>query len=160
MLYDPDSGKLDVKKLAVWVGGIAAFIASASVVGTHVTEWTKAWLSIDDHATRLTACEERLEQIEDSVPTAWRRSETPRDPNARLTAALPQIAQSLRDGQKDRHRQERAITRLSTIHEFGLTRARERAAAVEARQTIRSRDADSEGDESSGPDPLSGLADM
>lgn len=164
MLYNPNSGKLDVKKLATWLAAIAGFIASASFVGAHVTEWTRWWLDLEDTETRLVSCEERIEQLEGSLPVEWRMTDTPSpgDPNARLSMALPSISQHLRDGTKERRRHDLAIIRLSTIHEFGLTRSRERAAAVEARQAVRERDPDEDaGSTRAAPDnSLSDLANL
>ena len=162
MLYNTDDGKLDVKKLATWVAAIAGFIASVSFVGTHVTDWTRWWLDLDDTATRLEACEVRLDEIEGSVPAQWRRGEDPpRDPNARLTEAMPQITQHFRDAQKERRRHNQAITSLTNIHEFRLNGARERQAAQAARNEVRGADPPAAGARVSSPpaeDTLSDLA--
>lgn len=154
MLYDPVSGQLDVKKLATWVGAIAAFIAATSVVGTHVTEWTRQWLDLDNLETRVTTCEAQLAEHESELNP----DPSPPDANTRLTTAMPRIAQALRDGQKERRRHDMAITRLSTIHEFGLTLAREREAAQEARRVVA--DPNDEEDEASSDDPIVGLSDL
>jgi len=140
MLYNTDDGKLDVKKLATWLAAIAGFIASVSFVGTHLTDWTRWWLDLDDTATRLTACETRLDEIEGSVPVQWRRDQDPpRDPNARLAEAIPSITQHFRDAQKERRLHNQAIVNLTTIHEFGLRGARERDVAHGVRNDVRDR---------------------
>lgn len=131
-LYDPDTGKLDVKKLAAWIGGIAAVIGTLSAGATKVEGWAKWWLEIEDLERRATTCEARVTAIERELhPTPPRP-----DANARLNEVLPRLTHELRDARKERQTHEQAITRLSTIHEYGLTRTREREAAREARQSI------------------------
>jgi hypothetical protein len=131
-LYDPETGKLDVRKLAAWIGGAAALIGTLSATSARISSGIRWWLDIDSLETRVTACESELESIDDELHP----HPSPRDANARLSAAIPRIAHELRDARKERETQERALTRLSNIHEYSLHGAREREAAREARQSV------------------------
>lgn len=144
VLYDADSGKLDVKRLAKWIGSVAALIAALGVISTQVGGWVKWWLDIDDLETQVQACDDDLEALEASIPASWRdRDEHDgplRDPNARLDDVLPVVTGELRTARGERQHLTTGVTRLSTIHEFGLTRTRERQAAQEAAQAVQTPD--------------------
>jgi hypothetical protein len=147
-LYDSSTGQLNVKKVGVLVGGIAGVIATLAATSAKVESGVKWWLELDALETRATACEARLEALEE-VPR--------RDANVRLDEALPRITHELRDGRKERQTHEQAITRLSTIHEFGLTNSREREAAQAARSSIQWRRESMGDDAAEEEDTLSSL---
>ena len=131
-LYDPETGKLDVKKLAAWITGAIAVIGAISAAGAKVNGWAKWWLDIDDLEGRAVTCEERYQELNGIV-----RPSTPvRDANARLDEALPTISSELRESRKERQVHEQALLQLSTIHEFALNGAQEREAAREARHAV------------------------
>lgn len=131
-LYDDTSGKLDVKKLAAWVGGIAAFLAAAGALGTQAESFAKWWLEIDELEAAVAECHERADSIDDDLAARA----AGRDPNARLDDALPIITTNLREHRGDIRRLRGATTKLSTIHEYGLDRNRARSAAREATATL------------------------
>lgn len=131
-IYDPDTGKLDVKKLSGWIAGLVALIGTLSVAGAKVNDWAKSWLGVDSLEQRAATCETQYEELDAVV-----HPRVPvRDANARLDEALPTIARELREGRKERQTHEQAITRLSTIHEYGLRSTLEREAARSARTTV------------------------
>jgi len=131
-LYDPETGKLDVKKLGAWLGGLAAVVGALSAGAAKAEEGVRWWLELDALQARVEACEAGVSTLNEQVNPR----ERPRDANARLDQALPRISHELRYARKDRQRHEHSLVRLSTIHEYGLTRSREREAAREARESI------------------------
>jgi len=132
-LYDEGTGKLDVKRIAAWVGGAAALLAAAGALGSQAEGFVKWWLEIDTLEESVTDCHSRI----DSVDEELRPADPPPDPNLRLDTALPIISDSLREHRADIRGLRMATTKLSTIHEYGLdgmqarTAAREAAAAVD-----------------------------
>lgn len=155
MLYDMQSGKLDIKKLAAWVVALAAILGATSVVGTQITGWAKWWLDVDTLEADVAKCQTDLAELRAEVHPEPHQP----DANERLSKALPLISAALGVGRKERRRHDRAITRLSTIHEFGLSREREREIAQSVQDVVRMPiDVDEDGERED--DPLANLSDL
>jgi hypothetical protein len=156
-LYDPATGKLDIKKLGAWVTGLVAVVGTLSATMGKIESGVRWWLELDALEERVTACEAELDAVDEQLNPA----ERPRDANVRLDQALPRISHQLRDARKERQMHEHSLIRLSTIHEYGLTRTRERDAARDARESVQWRRRASSGAEGAAEpdvDPLDSLS--
>ncbi len=128
VLYDTKTSSLNIKKLAAYVGGIAAFVAAMGALGTKSESFVKWWLELDELETSVVDCHDRI----DSVDAELDPEDPPPDPNVRLDVAIPLITSTLREHRVDLRGLRDATTKLSTIHEYGLDRTRARVVAREA----------------------------
>lgn len=131
-IYDPVSGKLDVKRLVAWVVAITAALAAFATLGSQAESAVRWWLEVDELKADIADCHLRIDAIDDELGEHLGE----RDPNTRLDEALPIVTSTLREHREDIRGLRGATTRLSTIHEYGLDRSSAMAAAREAQQVM------------------------